>query len=77
MPSLLNYTGTLTEKVESFQNKFDGYVNRLQTVRDERQKAFAHYNEGNYPTGDDDLFSDTSSISSRSSIRTSTTTSKR
>lgn len=67
---MLNYTGTLTEKVNMLQNRFQGYVNRLQIVRENRQRKLD--DEGLYHSRYDEIFSETSSISSgHSSKKTS------
>lgn len=70
----MSYTDVLKEKVNTLQTKFQQYVNRLQIVREETQKKLERQlDEGNlYQSGDDELFSETSSISTgRSSKNTS------
>lgn len=74
IPSLFSYTNALTEKVDVLQSRFHGYADRLRVVRENMQKKLYGRNDDGslYHNVDDDLFSDTSSVSSgRSSKNTS------
>lgn len=66
IPSLLEYSHTLMDKVELLDNNFHMYESRLQKIREELQEKFDSIcNDGDfYLNKDIELFSDTSSVSS-------------
>lgn len=74
IPSLTNYTGILMDKLESLQSRFEEYAKRLHIIRENRQKQLQNEQDkdGFFHSGDDELYSETSSVSSsRSSRKTS------